>query len=61
MNTVTRILYTTQDPTVLLEGDFPLPALTVLLYRVCDNNPKKFEEAIRIIELFIKAGLDHDK
>lgn len=32
------------------------PALTILLYRVCDNNMKKFDEACRLINLFMDAA-----
>ena len=49
-------LYSTVDPTTLLDGR-PLPALTVLLYRVCHSDPEKFEEATRIVELFIREAV----
>lgn len=45
--------FLTMDPTVLVD-DRPVPAATVLLHRVCDNDPMKFEEAARIIRLFIE-------
>ena len=54
--TVDSILYKTVDPSVSLDGS-PLPAMTTMLYRVCDNDPAKFEEATRLIELFIKEAL----
>jgi hypothetical protein len=45
------------DPTVNLEGR-PVPALTTLLHRVCGNDPKKFEEATRLVELFVTKALE---
>jgi len=54
---VTEILYGTKDPTIMLDPS-PVPAMTTLLHRICDNNPAKFEEAMRIVELFIVAALD---
>lgn len=54
---VDQIIFRTVDPTVTLEGN-PLPAMTTMLYRVCDNNPDRFEEATRIIALFIGEALN---
>jgi hypothetical protein len=53
---VERVLYATKDPTVLL-GDDAVPAMTSLLFRVCGNDADKFEEACRIVELFIVEAL----
>lgn len=53
---VQQVLFMTVDPTVPFRGSH-LPAMTTLLHRVCDNDPTKFEEASRIVELFIKAAL----
>lgn len=53
---VQQILYMTKDPTMLLDGR-PIPAMTTLLHRVCDNDLKKFEETCRIVELFIAEAL----
>lgn len=54
------VLYGTLDPTnpVGLHGG--TPALTTLLYKVCDQNNEKFDEACRLICLFLdkKAELD---
>jgi hypothetical protein len=55
--TTNKILFRTIDPTLRLDGQ-PLPAMTTLLYRVCDNDPVKFEEATRIVELFISEALN---
>ena len=53
---IERVLYGTADPTVSLDGK-SVPAMTTRLYRVCDNDPKKFEEATRLLELFIEEAL----
>lgn len=44
------MLYTKDDEHGVL-------ALTTLLYKVCDRDHAKFEEAIRLIELFMKAAV----
>jgi len=54
---IDQILFRTVDPTVLIEGR-PVPAMTTLLHRVCDNDPRKFEEATRLVELFIRESVD---
>lgn len=54
---VDRVLFKTVDPTVILDGK-PIPAMTTLLYRVCDNDTEKFEEATRLVGLFIREALD---
>lgn len=47
-----RLLCSVNDLTI--QGPLgPLPALTVLLFRVCDNNMQKFDLACRLINLFI--------
>jgi hypothetical protein len=48
-----RVIFRTIDPTISLDGR-PVPAMTTLLYRVCDDDPDKLEEATRLIELFIR-------
>lgn len=53
---IERIMLQTKDPTVDLHGH-PIPALTTLLHRVCDNDPGKYEEAVRLIELFIQKTI----
>lgn len=59
MTSVTeKILLTTLDPTVNLNGR-PVPAITTLLHRVCDNNEDMFQEATRIVELFINKALEY--
>lgn len=51
-----RVFFLTTDPTAMLDGK-PLPAATTMLYRVCGNDPDKFHEATRLIELFIREAL----
>ena len=43
-------LYHTVDPEAPFDG---CPALTTLLFKVCDNNHEKFDEAIRLVHLFV--------
>jgi len=50
---VTKVLYGTVDPDHWLLGS-KVPAMTTLLYRVCDNDSNKFEEATRLVQLFIE-------
>lgn len=52
MTEADKISLTVEDP---VHG---MPAITTLLYKVCDNDEKKFEEACRLIDLFIKAALE---
>lgn len=55
-----RILIGTVDPTVMLH-DGPVPAMSTLLYRVCDGDAKKFDEATRLIGLFVGNALSHGR
>jgi gamma-glutamyl:cysteine ligase YbdK (ATP-grasp superfamily) len=55
---IEQVLFRTIDPTVRLDGR-PMPALTTLLLRVCGDDAEKFEEATRIVELFIQAALEN--
>lgn len=51
-----RTLMATTDPEnfgKVVPGQ-TVPALTILLYKVCDNNQEKFNEACRLVDLFIK-------
>lgn len=54
------VLYGTLDPTNPVGLPGGTPALTTLLYKVCDQNNDKFDEACRLICLFLdkKAELD---
>lgn len=54
------VLYGTLDPTNPVGLPGGTPALTTLLYKVCDQNNEKFDEACRLIRLFLdkKAELD---
>ena len=60
---VERILMMTVDPTIMFPRETagkppgPMLAITVLLHRVCDNDVEKFDEAIRLIELFVTKAL----
>ena len=54
------VMFNTVDPTNPLAIPSGTPALTTLLYKVCDGDMAKFDEACRIIYLFLdkKAELD---
>ena len=52
MTEADKLILSLQDPST------NMPAATTLLYRVCDNDPTKFEEGCRILELFINAALE---
>ena len=49
----TEIMIRTYDPSHLFSDGHPMPALTTLLVKVCDQDQTKFEEATRLIELFM--------
>lgn len=57
MNTYPDIQIRTKDPENRLLGN-PVPALTTLLYKVCDQDQNKFEEATRLVDLFIEEALE---
>lgn len=56
MTDLELVLYTTMDPEVQIGGR-ALPAMTTMLHRVCQNDPERFAEACRIIELFVGKAL----
>lgn len=47
------VLYNTTDPMNPLGIPSGTPALTTLLYKVCDGDAEKFDEACRLISLFL--------
>lgn len=47
------VLYNTTDPMNPLGIPSGTPALTTLLYKVCDNDAEKFDEACRLICAFL--------
>lgn len=53
---VLSIMLRTQDPEQKLDNNFA-PALTSLLHRVCDGSQLKFDEACRLVELFVVEAL----
>lgn len=52
------VLYTTIDPETPLTN---CPALTTLLHRVCNGDPNTFEEACRIVSLFINTAIEKER
>jgi hypothetical protein len=53
-----KLLYTVIDPKAKLSK---CPAMTTLLYQVCNNQIPPFEKAIELIELFMEAAYDLGK
>ena len=52
-----RWCFTAQDERIKLDDGKPAPLLTTVLHRVCGNEPKRFEEACRALQLAFEAGL----
>lgn len=55
LEVVDKVLYLTKDPLSPIKD---CPALTTLLYRVCQEDVERFEEATRIVGLFIEEALN---
>ena len=54
-------LYASVDPTVNFpteKGPGDMPALTTLLHRVCNNDAAKFEEATRLVTIFMEKAIE---
>ena len=47
--------YTALDERVMID-DRPAPVLTVVLYRVCANDPARFDEALIALRAAFEAG-----
>lgn len=56
---INLVLYGTRDPTAPNPFGAPgnLPAMTVLLFKVCKDDPELFAEACRLVELFIDEAI----
>lgn len=55
-----RVFYSTRDPKPAPSG-LEVPAGTTLLYAVCGNDPAKFDEALRLVRLFIESDREFRK
>lgn len=53
---IDMILMRAKDPTVEFKGG-PVPAMTTMLFRVCNQDAEKFDEASRIIRLIVQEAL----
>jgi hypothetical protein len=49
-----QLFYTVKDP------ETTFPAMTTLLYKVCGQDQAKFEEACRLIRLFMIAAKEQE-
>lgn len=56
---VTAVLFRATDPNNRLGGR-SLPAMTTMLYRICDDDQNKFDEACRLIGLFIEEAFRYE-
>jgi len=54
---VERIMLATVDPEPRGPEGETYPALSSMLHRVCQDDPARFEEATRLIRLFIERAL----
>lgn len=52
MSKIDRLQFMTDDPW------YDVPALTTLLIKVCDNDTHKFQEACRLLGLFMQKVED---
>lgn len=52
-----RWCYSATDARVKID-DMPAPVLTVVLYRVCGNDAKRFEEALIALRAAFDAGAE---
>lgn len=52
-----NLIYKVKDPDVLVLSN-NVPALTTMMHRVCANDETKFEEAVRLLNLFMKAAYE---
>lgn len=55
--TVEAVLFSTKDPTVQLFEPNDVPAMTTMLFKVCGHDHEKFDEAMRLVTLFIENAL----
>lgn len=52
MDDITKLIITTQDP------ENGVLAASTLLFKVCDGDNDRFEEACRLIELIVNKALE---
>ena len=53
-----NLFYSVQDPQSPLDE---CPAMTTMLFKVCDRDPDKFDEAMRLVGLFMAAAYELGK
>ena len=54
------LFYKVTDPNSQIMGS-PVPAMTSVLYNVCGRDHDKFDEAVRLVELFMLAAYEKGK
>lgn len=60
MDKLEILFYTVQDNKVF-NGLTNIPAMTTLLHKVCDGDGEKFDEACRLIRLYMEAAYEKAK
>ena len=53
---VEKVLYLTKDPLSPIENG---PAVTTLLFKVCQNDHERFDEAVRLVGLFVEEAMSN--
>ena len=53
-----NLYFSVQDPLGPLDQ---YPAMSTMLFKVCDRNPDKFDEAMRLVGLFMAAAYEKGK
>lgn len=56
---IEHVMLNTMDPNTALHSNKRIPAISTLLFRVCDGDKAKFEEACRLIKLILRDALNH--
>jgi hypothetical protein len=53
--------YSALDERIKLEDGKPVPLLTTVLHRACANDPKRFAEAMRALQIAFEAGQSFER
>lgn len=53
-----NLFYSVQDPTASLAQ---CPAMTTMLFKVCNQDHNRFDEAMRLVGLFMAAAYEKGK
>ena len=53
-----NLFYSVQDPQAPIQN---CPAMTTMMFKVCDRDHTKFDEAMRLVGLFMAAAYEQGK